>query len=167
MKNLFITLLLLLPITSYALEGSISGFTGTKSGMILDIGSENLRAEFIGTDNPVLGLSLKGAFNLSDKSKLWLGVGYWEHEAVTTDKTDTWFITTKETEEYVPAIFVEYEHSSGWFVRASHYEGETTANFKGIDRVDAYPNVQFIPKSKAVTTKFSEELYFIGYKLNF
>lgn len=167
MKNLFITLLLLLPITSYALEGSISGFTGTKSGIIVDVGSENLRAEFIGTDNPVLGLSLKGAFNLSNKSKLWLGVGYWEHEATILDNTDTWFITTIETEEFIPVVFVEYEHISGWFIRASHYEGETTANFKGLDVIGIYPDLEFIPKGKSVTTKFSEDLYFIGYKLNF
>jgi len=167
MKKLFITLLLLSSFSAYAAEGSVSLFTGDKSGMILDIGSENLRAEFIGTDNPILGVSLKGALDLSDKSKLWFGVGYWEHEQTITDTSDTWFITSKETEEYVPALFIEYEHKSGWFARASHYEGETAATFKGLDIVGTFPNVEFIPKSKTVAKKFSEELYFIGYKLKF
>ena len=165
MKTLIIALLMSITLTVSA-DGSISLFSGTKSGVIADYGAENIRIEFIGTGNPVLGASLKGAFDVGG-DKLWFGVGYWEHEATTTDTSDDWYITTLETEEYVPAIFVEYAHSSGWFVRASHYEGETTANFKGLDIVSAFPDIQYIPKGKVVTTKFSEELYFVGYKLEF
>ena len=167
MKTLFLTLLLLLPITSYSLEGSVSLFTGNKSGAIFDVGYENLRIEMIGSDNPILGLSLKTAFDFSNKSKLWFGVGMWEHQNSITDNTDTWFVNTLETESVEPAIFIEYEHSSGWFFRASHHEGETSAIFKGLDIVGTYPDIEFIPKNKTVTESFSEELYFIGYKLNF
>lgn len=158
MKKTTLALALLLASGSVFAAGSISLFTGTRSGMILDVGQENLRIEMVGTDNPILGISLKGAFNIG-KGKVWLGAGAWEYQDSITNTTQNWYRTTIETSSIEPAIFVEYEHESGWFIRATHYEGETSATFKGTT------HRKFV--TEYVTKEFSEDLFFLGYKLNF
>lgn len=158
MKKTTLALALLLTSSSTLAAGSISLFTGTRSGMILDVGQENLRIEMVGTDNPILGVSIKGAFDIG-KGKVWLGAGAWEYQDTITNTTQDWYQTTIETSSIEPAIFVEYEHSSGWFIRATHYEGKTSALFKGINHRKVVTSY--------ITKEFSEDLFFLGYKLNF
>jgi len=161
-KNLRIALAVVLAGASVAVyaAGSVSLFSGTRSGIIFDAGLENLRIEMVGTDNPILGVSIKGAFSVGH-GKVWLGAGAWEYQDAITDTSREWFLQTIETSSIEPTIFVEYEHSSGWLIRATHYEGETSALFKG------FKSHGHRPINKYVTKEFSEDLFFIGYKLNF
>jgi len=171
MKKLLITigLALSLNVSANELHLDTALFGGSNTGIYVDIGTENFRFELPVFNDSNGGFAIKAALKVSDNYKVWFGSGELSPKESVIDTSDTWERSVVNFNKSFPSLFIELEHSSGIFVRATHYDGSMSATF---EKYSSYymvddQRVRDLIVTKVVTKEADENLLWVGYKFKF